>query len=72
MDRGCVRKQICIATHLKAATIDQDHVCVVGGDSDWELGRLGWRLTSLCAEENHYDRDGFAALIAVHVDGFSP
>jgi hypothetical protein len=72
MDWGCVIKQVSIATHLKVAAIDQDHVCVVGGDSDWDLGRLGWRLTSMCAEENHYDRDGFAALIEVHVDGFSP
>ncbi len=66
MDWGCVRKQICIATHLKAAAIDQDHVGVVGGDSEWELGWLGWRLTSLCAEENHRYWDGLPALISVH------
>ena len=69
VDRGCVRKQICIATHLKAAAIDQDHVCMVSGDSDRELGWLGWRLTSLCAKENQSYRDGLPTLLFVHIDG---
>jgi hypothetical protein len=53
MDRGCVIKQVGIATHLKAVANNQDHIGVVGGDSDWELVWRGWRLTSLCTEENH-------------------
>jgi hypothetical protein len=42
---------------------------MVGGDSDRELGWLGWRLTSLCAKENQSYRDGLPALLFVHIDG---
>jgi hypothetical protein len=41
---------------------------MVSGDSDGELGWLGWRLTSLCAKENQNDRDGLPALLLVHID----